>query len=135
MTIRYILLVGLLFFLSFPTQIVKAETISNVDGMYVTTEDIIFEIIFPTIDQRVTKEYGKETFVSWQWKRIVGITYNDNHSYDVVVRIEVPVENGDYSEDLVTVRISPSCDSDKINKLKCNHEFKVDILDYEHVSP
>ena len=60
--------------------------------MYVTTEDIISDIVFPTIDKRVIKEYGQDTLFGWEWKRIVGITYNDNHSYDVSVRIEIPSE-------------------------------------------
>ena len=118
------------------TQVVNSETALSVEGMYVTTEDIILDIVLPTVDKRVTKEYGQDTPISWEWKRIVGITYNDNHSYDVSVRIEILTENaGDYKEDLVKVRISPSCDSDRINKLKCKHGFKVEILDYKHLSP
>lgn len=104
--------------------------------MYITTEDIIADIVFPTIDKRVIKEYGQDTFLGWEWKRIVGITYNDNHSYDVSVKIEIDPEKSDeYKEDLVKVRIYPSCDSDKLNKEKCNHGFKIEIIEYKHLSP
>jgi len=120
-------------------QVAKSETIPKAEEMYVTTEDIISDIIFPTIDKRVIKEYGGDNRLIWHWKRIVGITYNENHSYDVTVRIEIPskdinenVEN--VKEDLVKVRISTSCDSEKINKQKCNHGFEIEILDYKHLS-
>ncbi|MFJ7953751.1 hypothetical protein ACIQZG_19800 [Lysinibacillus sp. NPDC096418] len=133
---QYLILLGLLFLIFIPKQIVKSETISNVEEMYVTTEDIISDIIFPTIDKRVIKEYGKGSFFGWEWRRIVDITYNDNHSYDVSVRIKIDSENGDeYKEDLVKVRISPSCDSEKLNRLKCNHGFEIEILEYKHISP
>ena len=132
---QYLVLLGFLFVVLTSTQVVKSETNSEVEGMYVTTEDIISDIVFPTIDKRVIKEYGQDTLFGWEWKRIVDITYNDNHSYDVTVKIEIPSENlDDFKEDLVKVRISPSCDSDKINKQKCNHEFKIEILDYKHLS-
>jgi hypothetical protein len=130
---KYLILLGsgFLFLVFTLTQVVNSETVLNVEGMYVTTEDIILDIAFPTIDKRVIKEYGKDTLFGWEWKRIVGITYNDNHSYDLSVRIEIPSKNpDDYKEDLVKVRISPSCDSDK---LKCNHGFKIEILDYKHL--
>ena len=117
------------------TQVVNSETVLKVEDMYVTTEDIMLDIVMPTVDKRVTKEYGQNTVIGWEWKRIVGITYNDNHSYDVSVRIEIISGNADdYKEDLIKVRISPSCDSDRINKLKCKHGFKVEILDYKHLS-
>lgn len=133
---RYLILLGCLFLIFTLTQVVKSETNSEVEGMYVTTEDIILDIIFPVIDKRVIKEYEQDTHISWQWKRIVGMTYNDNHSYDVAVRIEIPSKTlDDAKEDLVKVRISPSCDSHKINKQKCNHEFEIKILDYKHLSP
>ena len=135
---QYLILLGLgiLFLVFVPKQIVKSEIISNGEEMYVTTEDIILDIVFPTIDKRVIKEYGQDTHFGWEWKRIVGITYNDNHSYDVSVRIEIDPENSDeYKEDLVKVRISPSCDSDKLNKEKCNHGFKIEILEYKHLTP
>ena len=135
---QYLILLGLgiLFLVFVPKQIVKSEIISNGEEMYVTTEDIILDIVFPTIDRRVIKEYGQDTHFGWEWKRIVGITYNDNHSYDVSVRIEIDPENSDeYKEDLVKVRISPSCDSDKLNKEKCNHGFKIEILEYKHLTP
>ena len=97
-------------------------------------EDIIRDIIFPSIDKRVMKEYpGNDaaTF-GWQSQRIVGIVYNNNHSYDISVRIQVPDNSNsplEYAEDLVKVRVSPSCDSPKI---RCSHGFKVEIIDYEH---
>ena len=133
---RYLILLGSLFLIFTLTQVVKSETNSEVEGMYVTTEDIILDILLPIIDKRVIKEYGQDAHINWQWKRIVGITYNENHSYDVAVRIENPSKNlDDVKEDLVKVRISPSCDSDSINKQKCNHEFEIEILDYKHLSP
>lgn len=134
---QYFAILGFVFMVLIPTQIVKSEANSEVDDMYVTTEDIILDIISPTIDKRVIKEYGGDNFFDWKWKRIDGITYNDNHSYDVTVRIEIPSENfnDDVKEDLVKVRISPSCNSEKINKKKCNHEFKIEILNYKHLSP
>jgi len=133
---KYLALLGFVFIVFIPTQIVKSETNSEAEEMYVTTEDIILDIIFPTIDKRVIKEYGGDNFFDWQLKRIVGITYNDNHSYDVTVKIEIPPKklNVNVKEDLVKVRISPSCDSDKINKQKCNHGFNIEILEYKHLS-
>jgi len=133
---KYAILFGLLFFIFTPLQTVIAETVPKKEDMYVTTEDIILDIIFPIIDKRVIKEYGEDTVIGWDMKRIVGITYNDNHSYDVSVRIDIPSKNHDNNnEDIVKVRISPSCDSNKLNKLKCNHGSKVEIVDYKHLSP
>ncbi|MFJ8235399.1 hypothetical protein ACIQ34_06555 [Ureibacillus sp. NPDC094379] len=134
---QYLALLGFVFLILIPTQIVKSETNSEAEEMYVTTEDIILDIIFPTIDKRVMKEYGGDNLFDWQLKRIVGITYNDNHSYDITIRIEIPPKklNDNVKEDLVNVRISPSCDSEKLNKQKCNHEFKIEILKYKHLSP
>ncbi|WP_391122369.1 hypothetical protein [Psychrobacillus sp. L3] len=133
---RYLVLLGFLLIVLTLTQVVvKSETNSEVEGFYVTTEDIILDIILPIIDERVMKEYGQNT-LSWHWNRIVGITYNDNHSYDVTVKIEIATKNLDESkEDIVKVRISPSCDSNSINKQICNHDFKIEILDYKHSSP
>ncbi|WP_375200526.1 hypothetical protein [Bacillus sp. RS11] len=132
---QYLILLGFLFIVLTSTQVVKSETVPKVEEMYVTTEDIISDIIFPTVDKRVIKEYGKDTLFDWQWKRILDITYNDNHSYDVTVKIEIPSKNfEDAKEDVVKVRISPSCDSDKINKQQCNHGFKIEVLDYKHLS-
>ncbi|WP_068986309.1 hypothetical protein [Lysinibacillus xylanilyticus] len=131
---QYLILLGFLFIVLTSTQVVKSETVPKVEEMYVTTEDIISDIIFPTVDKRVIKEYGKDTLFDWQWKRILDITYNDNHSYDVTVKIEIPSKNfEDAKEDVVKVRISPSCDSDKINKQQCNHGFKIEVLDYKHL--
>ena len=116
-------------------QVAQSETNYEIEGMYVSTEDIIADILFPIIDKRVIEEYGQDTLISWDWKRIVDITYNNNHSYNVSVRIEIPSKNFvNAQEDLVKVRISPSCDSDKINKKICNHEFEIEVLEYIHLS-
>lgn len=133
---HYLVSLGIILIVLTSMQVAKSETIPKAEEMYVTTEDIISDIIFPTIDKRVIKEYGGENRLTWQWKRIVGITYNENHSYDVTVRIEIPSKkpNGNVKEDLVKVRIYPSCDSEKINKQKCNHGFEIEILDYKHLS-
>jgi hypothetical protein len=93
------------------------------EDWYVTPEDIIRDIIFPAIDKRVIKEYGDELF-SWKSERIVGIVYNNNHSYDISIEVKVAE-----AYDLVKVRVSPSCDSPKIG---CSHGFKVEVLDYQH---
>ncbi|MDF2902766.1 MAG: hypothetical protein K0S25_404 [Bacillus sp. (in: firmicutes)] len=132
----YLILLGFLLFAFTPIQVIKAESVSKVEQeMYVTTEDIIADIVFPTIDKKVQKEYGHN--LNWQWVRIVGINYNDNHSYDVAVRIQVSSERNkplDYVEDLVKVRIAPSCDSEKLNKQLCKHDFNIEILEYKHLS-
>ncbi|TSI05150.1 DUF3888 domain-containing protein [Lysinibacillus sp. BW-2-10] len=125
-----------LFMIFSPGQVANAQSIKEVEGLYVTTEDIISDILFPTIDKRVMKEYGQDSFYDWQWKGIVGITYNDNHSYDIQVKIEIPADKmEDFKEDLVKIKVFPSCDSEKINQEKCNHGFKIEILDYQHLSP
>lgn len=103
---------------------------------YVTTEDIIWDIIFPFIDKVVIKEYGgrEDSGFGWKKERIVNIVYNNNHSYDISIRIQVPVKSQNpltYREDLVRVRISPSCDSPKIS---CSHGFSVDVLEYKQLS-
>ncbi|GKV56117.1 hypothetical protein NCCP2222_20640 [Sporosarcina sp. NCCP-2222] len=118
------------------SQNLTSEAHSEAEEMYVTTEDIIADIVFPIIDKRVIQEYGGDPLLGWDWKRIEGVTYNDNHTYDVTVRIQIPSENHlNTKEDLVMVRISPSCNSGKINQLKCNHGFKVEVVDYKHLSP
>jgi hypothetical protein len=103
------------------------------EDWYVTPEDIIKDIIFPSIDKRVMKEYpGNDVAVfGWETKRIVDIVYNNNHSYDISVKIRVPGNNSplEVADDLVKVRVSPSCDSPKIG---CSHGFKVEVIDYEH---
>nr|WP_285852232.1 hypothetical protein [Robertmurraya korlensis] len=104
------------------------------DDWYVTPEDIIRDIIFPAIDKRVIEEYGGKdaSGFGWQQRRIVNIVYNNNHSYDISLRIQVPDSENNpfqYTEDFVKVRVSPSCDSPKIG---CSHGFKVEVLDYEH---
>jgi hypothetical protein len=132
---QFLILLGFFLFVFTPMQTVKAETAPKVEASYVTTEDIVSDLVFPTIDKRVIKEYGGGKLFDWQWQRIVGIKYNDNHSYDVAVRINIPSKNIDnVKEDLVKVRISPSCDSGKINKQKCNHSFKIEIVEYKHLS-
>jgi hypothetical protein len=104
------------------------------EDWYVTTEDIILDIVFPVIDRRVIKEYGgkEASGFGWQHRRIANIVYNNNHSYDISLRIQVPDTNNmpfKYAEDIVKVRVSPSCDSPKIG---CSHGFKVEVLDYQH---
>ncbi|NMD72229.1 hypothetical protein HHO41_18315 [Bacillus sp. DNRA2] len=106
------------------------------DDWYVTPEDIIRDIIFPAIDKRVIKEYGgkEASGFGWQQQRIIKIVYNNNHSYDITIKINIPDNNDDpfeYVEDLVKVRVSPSCDSPKIG---CSHGFKVEVLDYKHLN-
>ncbi|GIO26369.1 hypothetical protein [Ornithinibacillus bavariensis] len=105
------------------------------EDWYVTTEDIIWDIIFPAIDKKVIEEYGgqEDSGFGWQKQRIVKIVYNNNHSYDISIKIQVPTfENSPfaYSEDLVKVRIYPSCDSPKI---ACDNNFNVEVLDYKHL--
>jgi hypothetical protein len=132
---QYLILLGFFLFAFTPMQTVKAETVPKVEDSYVTTEDIVSDLVFPTIDKRVIKEYGGDSLFHWKWQRIVGINYNDNHSYDVAVRILIPSKDNDNDkEDLVKVRVSPSCDSGKINKQKCNHGFKIEIVEYKHLS-
>lgn len=133
----YLILVGFLVpFL--PLQTVNAETISKTQGLYVTTEDIILDIVFPTIDKKVQKEYSDNNTM-WKYRGIKGITYNNNHSYDLETKIEIdpgPIKRRDISiEDMVKLRISPSCDSNKSNnQTVCNHGFKIEILEYKHLS-
>ncbi|KOR80618.1 hypothetical protein AM232_20765 [Bacillus sp. FJAT-21352] len=132
---RYLILLGFFLFAFTPMQAVKAESVSKVEGWYGTTEDIFGDIVFPTLDKKIEKEYGRN--LGWQWQRIVGISYNENHSYDVDIKIQVSSERNeplDYVDDQVKLRISPSCDSEKLNQLKCNHGFKIEILDYKHLS-
>jgi hypothetical protein len=89
------------------------------EDWYVATEDIIRDIVFPSIDKRVMLEYpGNDaaTF-GWQSQRIIGIVYNNNHSYDISISLQVPDERDapdKYAHDLVKVRVSPSCNSPKI---------------------
>lgn len=130
---QYLILFGLTFVL-IPQQSVLAESAPKAKDMYVTTEDIILDLIMPSIDNRVIKEYQGGPLFYWKTQRIVGITYNDNHSYDVAVRINIPSENDNANEDLVRLRVSPSCDSGKINKQICNHGFKIEIVEYKHLS-
>jgi len=135
MVIRYLILVGFFVFVFTPLQNVKAENVPKVEDSYVTTEDIVSDLVFPTIDKRVIKEYGSDELFDWEWQRIIDIKYNDNHSYDVAVRINIPSRKDDnVKEDLVKVRVSPSCDSGKINKQRCTHDFKIEIVDYKHLS-
>ncbi|MGO4889447.1 hypothetical protein ACJ2A9_16995 [Anaerobacillus sp. MEB173] len=105
------------------------------EDWYVSTEDIIWDIIFPAIDKRVIKEYGVKdaSSFSWEQQRIVNIVYNNNHSYDISLRIRIPDNNNplEHMEDLVKLRVYPSCDSPKIG---CSHGFKVEVLDYEHLN-
>ncbi|MBO0997466.1 DUF3888 domain-containing protein [Bacillus sp. SD075] len=132
---RYLILLGFFLLAYTPMQAVKAESVSKVEGWYGTTEDIFGDIVFPTLDKKIEKEYGRN--LGWQWQRIVGINYNENHSYDVDIKIQVTSERNEplnYVDDQVKLRIFPSCDSEKLNQLKCNHGFKIEILDYKHLS-
>ncbi|RIW32508.1 hypothetical protein D3H55_13050 [Bacillus salacetis] len=130
---QFLLILGLTFMV-IPHQGALAESAHKPEDMYVTTEDIIVDLISPTIDERVIKEYGGEPNIYWKTQRIVGITYNDNHSYDVAARISIPSEDDNAKEDVVIVRVSPSCDSSKINKQVCNHDFNMEIVEYKHIS-
>lgn len=133
---HYLILIGFVFIVLILAQNTISEANSEAEELYVTTEDIVSDIILPIIEKRVIKEYGGDNDLVWNRRGIVDITYNNNHSYDVTVRIDIPSEqlNGNDKEDLVKVRISPSCDSEKINKQICNHEFKLEILEYKHIS-
>ena len=67
-------------------------------------------------------------------KELLAYHYNRDHSYDVSIRIRVSDESNkpfDYVQDLVKVRIFPSCDSPKIG---CKNGFGIEILDYEHLT-
>ncbi|WP_419880435.1 hypothetical protein ACN6MY_12115 [Peribacillus sp. B-H-3] len=130
-----LILLGFFVFAFTPMHTVKAKTVPKAEDLYVTTEDIVSDLVLPTIDKRVIKEYGDDELFGWEWQRIVGIKYKDNHSYDVAVRINIPSKNNDnVKEDLVKIRVSPSCDSGKINKQKCNHGLKIEIVEYKHLS-
>ncbi|MDQ7861135.1 hypothetical protein RCO48_09080 [Peribacillus frigoritolerans] len=37
------------------------------EGWYGTTEDIFGDIVFPTLDKKIEKEYGRN--LSWQWQK------------------------------------------------------------------
>ncbi|WP_433957795.1 hypothetical protein [Cytobacillus horneckiae] len=50
---RYIIIFGFLLFVINPIQTAKAETVPKAVGSYVTTEDIISDLVFPTIDLKV----------------------------------------------------------------------------------
>lgn len=136
---RYLMFFGFLLLTFFPLQPVNAETVSKEEGIYVTTEDIISDIVLPVIDRKVQKEYNNES-IMWHWRGINNLYYNNDHSYDIDVRIEVNPQlikgkdKYEVVEDLVTLRISPSCDSNKINKMICKHDFKIEIIDYKHLS-
>ncbi|WP_282156296.1 hypothetical protein [Cytobacillus gottheilii] len=127
-------LVGSLLFAFTVVHTVNAETIPEVENSHFTTEDIVSDLVMPTIDKRVIKEYKGDDLFGWEWQRIVGIKYNNNHSYDIDVKINIPSKDINDIEDLVKVRVSPSCDSEKINKQKCNHDFNIEIIDYKHLS-
>ncbi|GAB3789516.1 hypothetical protein [Virgibacillus kimchii] len=103
------------------------------EDWYVTPEDIIKDIIFSSIDKRVMQEYPGNDVAAFGWRlqRIVNIVYNNNHSYDISVKVQVPEEKnkpGYFAEDLVKVRVSPSCDSPKIS---CTHGFSVEVIEYK----
>lgn len=83
---HYLILIGFVFIGLILAQNTKPEANSEMEEVYVTTEDIVSDIIFPIIDKRVIIEHGGDNHLIWHWKRIVGITYNENHSYDVTVK-------------------------------------------------
>ncbi|MGE7998038.1 hypothetical protein ACQKOF_05070 [Lysinibacillus sp. NPDC093190] len=62
---QYLVILGVLFIVITSTQVVKSETIPKAEEMYVTTEDIILDIVFPYIDKRVISEYGQNTLFDW----------------------------------------------------------------------
>ena len=64
---HYLVLLGFILIVLTSTQVAKSETIPKAVEMYVTTEDIISDIIFPTIDKRVIKEYGGDNRLIWHW--------------------------------------------------------------------
>jgi PKD repeat protein len=131
---QILMVLGLFLFAFTSIETVEAETFLKAEESYVTTDDIVRDILSPIIDKRLIKEYGNDAS-SWLWQRIVGITYNDNNSYDVSVRVQTPYPKTDNSrEDLVKVRIYPFCDSEKINKLKCPHGLKLEIVEFKHIS-
>jgi hypothetical protein len=132
---NFIILFGALLLAFTPNQNIKAETQTKATDWYTTTEDIVLDLIMPTIDKRVIKEYGGDALFDWQLRRIVGITYNHGHSYDVSVSIIIPRENESEIEDFAKVRIYMPCDSAKINQKLCNHGFKMEIMEYKNVSP
>ncbi len=123
-------------------NVVSAKTLeqkeikSYAENWYVTPEDIIRDIIFPAIDKRVIKEYGgkEASGFGWQQRRVENIVYNNNHSYDISLRIQVPDSNNkpfEYAEDFVKVRVSPSCDSPKIG---CNQGRSFRVQTYIRIS-
>ena len=125
---KYVILLGFILFTFTPLQTVNAQ---SVEEHYVNTEDIVRVILSPIIDKRLIKEYGLDAS-SWVWEGIVTITYNDNHSFDVAVRVNIPSIDKD---DLVKLRIFPFCETEKINELKCNRGLDIEIVDYKHLSP
>ncbi|WP_350299083.1 hypothetical protein [Peribacillus frigoritolerans] len=66
---KYLILLGFLLAAFAPLQNVNAETVPKVEGGYVTTEDILGDIVFPTLDKKIKKEYGHN--LSWQWKGLL----------------------------------------------------------------
>ncbi|MBT2655389.1 hypothetical protein J7E81_09080 [Bacillus sp. ISL-18] len=128
---QYLIFLGFIIFAFTPLQTVNAESISIVQEHYVTTEDIVRDILSPIIDKRLIKEYGLDAS-TWVWERIDRITYNDNYSYDVAVRVHIP-SNDKYN--LVKLRIFPFCDSEKSKELKCNQGLNIEIVEYKHISP
>lgn len=130
---KHLILFASLLFAVTSLQMVQAAPLSKVESDYVTVEDIIGDIVYPSIDKEVVKQYGSDDAFGWQLLRIVGIDYNENHFYDVSMRINIDIKDNPhkFTEDLVKVRIYPSCDSDK---MACSHGFKIELLDYRHVT-
>ncbi|MGM0846059.1 MAG: DUF3888 domain-containing protein [Bacillota bacterium] len=130
---RCLLLLGLIFAFT-PQQNILAEANPKAEDLYVTTEDIVLDIISPIIDKRMIKEYGDEHFFDWKLQRIIEIKYNDNHSYEVSVQVNIPSDHGNTKEDLVKVRLSPSCDRGNSKMQRCTHGFKIEIVEFKHLS-
>ncbi|WP_409250581.1 hypothetical protein V1502_10390 [Bacillus sp. SCS-153A] len=130
---RFLIIIGLVIVFT-PQQNIMAEPASKAEGLYVTTEDIVRDIITPIIDKKMLKEYGGQQYYDWNLQRIIGIKYNDNHSYDISVQVNIPVENANMKEDFVKVRVFPSCERGKIKIQRCTHGFKVEIVEFKHLS-
>lgn len=130
---KRLLTLGSSLLLLFNLQVAHTKSVSNVENNYFTTEDIVVDILFPSIDKVVIEKHGSEDAFGWELERIVEINYNENHSYDISMRIKIDIKDQlhKYSEDLIKARIYPSCNSEKI---ECDHDFKIEILDYKHLT-
>ena len=80
---HYLILIGVVFIVFILAQNKISEANSEAEELYVTTDDIVSDLILPIIEKRVIKEYGGDNDLNWNRRGIVDITYNNNHSYDV----------------------------------------------------